>query len=417
MEKLGINVKNANGSVVTLAEILEQLEGAAERAGGSTRIAGDLIEIFGQRAGPAMVALMSQGSDALRAFTQELKESGGTAKRIADVQMEGYIGASKRMQAAIEGMKIDIGNRLIPIFEKLSALVVTLSERWGKLDESTKNFLITIAGVVAVIGPLLVVLSLASTLIAPWTLLATAIIAVGVAGVVIFRNWSTLAPKLADVWFAFVDFMKAVLKDLISEAPELMFRLGQFLVEGLSIAAENAKTFAEFAFGFLFAGIKDLWEMDIRDALNTVKVLVQSLGAGIWSALPEEWQTELLILKNRVQSAFDNVKAIVQDLFDFNLDTGASIFDSLEEGWNAAFGLARKGMQATKNFIIDTLLTIRDAIANFFSNFTPTGFIADFLSLAKSNYLALKPLKMASVVLAAPSPVCLRLKPMQQWKT
>src|SRR5690606_27243350 len=62
LNRLGIQTRDSSGNLLSLADILEQLE----RRGAT---AGDMMIIFGQRAGPAMQALVDQGSVALRQFT------------------------------------------------------------------------------------------------------------------------------------------------------------------------------------------------------------------------------------------------------------------------------------------------------------------------------------------------------------
>ncbi|KKN39090.1 hypothetical protein LCGC14_0746860 [marine sediment metagenome] len=103
MDELGINVKNADGSLVSLVEIIEQLE----KSGADTS---EQVRIFGQRAVLGMTALLGQGSEALREFTTELENSGGTAQRIADIQMEGLSGALLRLKSAFEALAISIGD-------------------------------------------------------------------------------------------------------------------------------------------------------------------------------------------------------------------------------------------------------------------------------------------------------------------
>ncbi|MEA3594695.1 phage tail tape measure protein, partial [Staphylococcus aureus] len=77
--------------------------------------AGLMMRIFGQRAGPAMMALVNQGSAALEKLTKELEDSGGTAERVSKVQMEGFNGVLKELQSAAEGTAIALGTLLFPV--------------------------------------------------------------------------------------------------------------------------------------------------------------------------------------------------------------------------------------------------------------------------------------------------------------
>ncbi|MBS3939338.1 MAG: phage tail tape measure protein [Actinobacteria bacterium] len=107
LAELGIETMNAEGNLRPLHELIGQLE----QSGASTA---DMMLIFGQRAGPAMGALVDQGSAALRSLTNELENSGGTAERIAGIQMEGLQGSLTRARSAAEGLAITMGSQVSP---------------------------------------------------------------------------------------------------------------------------------------------------------------------------------------------------------------------------------------------------------------------------------------------------------------
>ena len=112
--ELGFRLKDANGNLRPMAEILDEL---VEKSGGTQQA----IEIFGKRAGPGLVALLSQGTDKLREFDEALKNSGGTAKEIADRQMQGLRGALTELRSAIEGMFIAFAD--VGVLTKLEGIV------------------------------------------------------------------------------------------------------------------------------------------------------------------------------------------------------------------------------------------------------------------------------------------------------
>ena len=103
LDGLGVTVTDSAGNMRPLLDILEELQ----RAGLTSAQA---MEIFGQRAGPAMLALMQSGIGGVREFAAELKDSAGTSARIAAVQMEGFNGALKELKSAMEGLAIAIGD-------------------------------------------------------------------------------------------------------------------------------------------------------------------------------------------------------------------------------------------------------------------------------------------------------------------
>ena len=149
---LGLQVTDTEGNFLPLVEIVRQLEDSGANAS-------DMMTLFGQRAGPAMQALVDQGADSLENFTGELVDSGGTAERIAAVQMEGLNGSLKALKSAFEGLMIAIAEAglldfMAGVIQRATGFIQNLAETDSKLLRVG----VAIAGIAAAIGPTLLVL-------------------------------------------------------------------------------------------------------------------------------------------------------------------------------------------------------------------------------------------------------------------
>src|SRR5690625_1751799 len=148
MAELGLNFTDAQGKVLPLADIIEQL-------GPHAQDAGLFMQLFGQRAGPTMAALVTQGADALRGLQHELVNSAGTAEHLADVQMQGFNGAMREMKSAIEGLMIAIGESgLIEFMADLVRHVTSFVRVMSATNPEILKWGTIIAGAAAAIGPL-----------------------------------------------------------------------------------------------------------------------------------------------------------------------------------------------------------------------------------------------------------------------
>ena len=116
IERLGLNVRDASGEFVGLTNILEQLAG---------RIVSDadLVDLFGVRALAAIQVLRSTGVAGIREFTAALDEAAGTAERMRKQQMEGLVGASKRLKSSFEATQIFLGEAMAPTLTFLADLI------------------------------------------------------------------------------------------------------------------------------------------------------------------------------------------------------------------------------------------------------------------------------------------------------
>lgn len=103
VKKLNLEFYDAKGNLKSIADIIEEIEKKKVKTPA-------LMKIFGLRAGPAMLNLVSQGSERLRTFTQTLEDSQGFAQRAADIRMEGLFGSWKKMISALEGLVHTLGD-------------------------------------------------------------------------------------------------------------------------------------------------------------------------------------------------------------------------------------------------------------------------------------------------------------------
>jgi TP901 family phage tail tape measure protein len=157
MESLGITALDSSGNLLPLNEIIEQLE----TSGASTA---DMMGLFGQRAGPAMMALVEQGSTALRDLTKELDESGGTAERIAAIQMEGFNGKMTEMKSAIEGLLIAVGESgLLDFMTAFVGKIVSLIQGLTQTNPAVMTLITVLAGLLAIVGPIVLGLGMMLT--------------------------------------------------------------------------------------------------------------------------------------------------------------------------------------------------------------------------------------------------------------
>jgi len=101
IQRLGAEFYDAEGNVRPFVEIIAELERTAATTS-------EIVEIFGTRAGPAMINLLNQGSEGLREYTERMRET-GTSAAIAELQMSGLDGAWKRLKSAVEGTFITMG--------------------------------------------------------------------------------------------------------------------------------------------------------------------------------------------------------------------------------------------------------------------------------------------------------------------
>ena len=149
-EELGLSFDDVNPATNDLATIIDRLG----KAGMDTSQA---MKVFGARAGPGMLALMSAGGDAVRDMTESIT---GTSKatEMAEVQLDTLQGQMKILKSEVEEIAISFGDVLIPIIRQfIQKYISPLTAKLMGLSAGTKKNIVTVALLAAAIGPLLLV--------------------------------------------------------------------------------------------------------------------------------------------------------------------------------------------------------------------------------------------------------------------
>lgn len=324
LDKLDISVTDSHGDLLPLVDIVKKLE----ESGASTA---DMMAIFGLEAGPAMQALVSQGSDALGDLTTELENAGGTADRIAKTQMEGLNGSIAGLKSAAEGLMIAIGDSgllgwMTSLTKSLTGLVSSMSSA-----SPTMLKIATIAGIViAAIGPFLAIFGRMATAIgngilafkkfgawivrvAPW--LATlsgpigwaiaALVALGVALVVVYKK-SEKFRKIVDATFRAIATASIYMwKNAI--VPAFNWIVAKTKTLGVAIAklwVQAQPVFAAFG-----AAVSKIWNTAIKPAIGQIVSSFASAGPAIlsfWSEYAKPAISSIISLLGRLAGAIKN---------------------------------------------------------------------------------------------------------------
>lgn len=305
LKELGIEVTNAAGNFRPINEILAQFEIAMKKSGSQADFTAKLLEIFGDRGGPGMKALLDQGSEALKTLTGKIKDAGGIADSVANTQMKGLKGAFITMQSALEGAGIAIGSVLAPYIEKAASLItsisrhiITLVQKFETLPGPVKTFTLALLGITAVIGPVLAGLGLLVGQIANLSLLGPAL--TGFGGILVKFGGtantvlSGLGPAAAQGAASMVASLRggmAAIPNLLASAKAAFMNFGPAVVSTMSSAAVGLRgAFAQIG-GLVASLVASLSPTSIAAGFGTLRASVTGLvaaftgGGGLMGAL------------------------------------------------------------------------------------------------------------------------------------
>lgn len=148
---------DAEGGILSLRNAVVQLNAAGASAE-------DVFQIFGKRAGGAMISLVGGGAAAIDDLRGKIDGAGDIAERVGKEKMSGFRGEMLRMVSAFKELQITIAQSgLIAWLTGVAQGLTRLSNRLAEADPKTLALGLKIAGVAAILGPFFIALGLVSS--------------------------------------------------------------------------------------------------------------------------------------------------------------------------------------------------------------------------------------------------------------
>ncbi|ABR48716.1 phage tail tape measure protein, TP901 family [Alkaliphilus metalliredigens QYMF] len=296
LDKLGVSVADADGNMRPFNDIMGDMRGSmADLTQEQQQQA--MASIFGQEAMSGMLAVINTSTEDFDEYTQSLINAEGAAKEMADIKLDSLSGQFTILKSAVEGMKIELGERLAPYAKDFvtwfTAKIPDITEKIVELVDRTIEFgtkaypyvqkligllkqfspvLIGIAAgfaafkigtiiagaiasvkgfIVAAKGMTLVAGGLGKGLLAlmgPVGWVALAIGALVTAGVLLWKNWDTVKEKASQLgswikesWTATVEWFKELPGRLFNRGVEMFTSLKDGIVSLMSSAVNASK--------------------------------------------------------------------------------------------------------------------------------------------------------------------------------
>ncbi|MFG0243621.1 MAG: phage tail tape measure protein [Phycisphaerales bacterium JB054] len=153
LKELGVSVLDVQGNVRPLADIIDDLNRAMEGMGSGQRLE-VLGTIFPARQAAGMAELLSQGADRLREYRGALEDAGGTASRIAGVQLNTLKGQVTILKSALEGLGIAVGESLVGPLRVATHFITRASGAIANWVRENRSVVVIAAASILLIGGL-----------------------------------------------------------------------------------------------------------------------------------------------------------------------------------------------------------------------------------------------------------------------
>ena len=406
MNKYGVEiVKTSDGSVDfmgTIQNLREKLGGLSE-----TEQAAALSSIFGKEAMSGWAAVVNASEGDFNKLSNAISNSDGTAQKMSDTMMKGTKGALTEMKSALEGVAITIGERLSPFVEKAADFISNLCAKFQELNPATQTLIMVISGVVAAIGPLLVI---GGALVKGFVLIKAATVGLGVglgalsvpilgviagitgliaAGIWLCQNWDTVKAKAIEVWNAIKTTVIEVWNNIVTWTTETwnnivsvlsnvwnticnIVQFGVMLVGEILNAAFQIIT---IPFQFVWQNCKDflikIWESMsnyLKQIWNSISNVCSTVWNTITSFLSAIWEN----IKNHCKAKFEAISNVVKTIWNAIKTVSSSVWNSvkgvLSGVWNGIKGTATSVFNGIKNTISSVWNGISSITSSIWNN-------------------------------------------------
>lgn len=230
MDRLNISMTDQAGNVKPLNQLLNEMRASfaglteAEKAEYAAGIAG-------KEGMSGLLAIVNASQSDFDKLTEAINNSSGAAQNVADVMMDNLGGQLTILKSTLEGIAISFGNILLPAVKKVADALQNFLNWLNGLTDGQKELVVTIATVVAAIGPVLLIVGKLITsvtsiikvvnLLKPAFAALNAIMAANPVMMVVMAIGALVAALVAlynknEEFRAFVDTAWAQIKEVIS---------------------------------------------------------------------------------------------------------------------------------------------------------------------------------------------------------
>lgn len=389
IKALGIETRDASGNLLGASEMAQELK---DKLGGLSAAERDaaLQAIFGSDAMRAATIMMNSGSEGLASYIAATNDQ-ESAQRLANSQMSEGSLAIEEMKGSLETAAITIGQTLAPIITKVAEFVTELANKFSALPKGVQVGIVAFAGVIAILGPLLMILGQVmmgisaikgalSLLSAP---IATVVIAISMAiatiGLIVaaIKNWGVITEWFGNLWQIVKDKCAVIWDSICLFFTETIPAAWDSLVEKFQAIPEWWSGIWQQVGDFFTQTWQSIMENPIVSTIvTTVQSLFQnmvttlqgiwsglvSIASGAWELLKNTILGPVLLLIDLVTGDFEQLKSDATNIWNNIKEAADQIWNGIKQAIESLIvGLVER-VKILLNGLKDTIKQIWDNI-------------------------------------------------------
>lgn len=356
LEALNIEIFNSDGTMRDLVTVQKELHDAFAGLSEEEQLAA-ASTIFGKNQMASWLALINTAPADVSALSDAINVTSNTTQEMADAMMGGFGGSIESLKSSIDVLMTSLGRLaaeyLTPVIDKIQGVI----DNFMALDDETKNHIIQIAGIVAAVGPVLLIVGKVITGIgAVITAVGTITSAIGAIIPIVTGIGSAISaaiPIIAGVAAPVLGIVAAITA-VIAAIVLLITHWDQVkaytiqVVTAMLAAWENFKTMLINK----WTEIKTKISSTVQTLLTTIKSKFDEIKTSViekvtslkdkavetFQNLLSKIKETIGNIKNTIVEGFENAIEYITSLPGKAIQWGADIINGIVDGIRSAFG-------------------------------------------------------------------------------
>lgn len=383
IKALGIETRDASGNLLGASEMAQELK---DKLGGLSSAERDaaLQAIFGSDAMRAATIMMNSGSEGLASYIAATNDQ-ESAQRLANSQMSEGSLTIEEMKGSLETAAITIGQTLAPIITKVAEFITELANKFSALPQGVQTGIVAFAGIIAVLGPLLMVIgqvmmgiSAIATVLSPLNITIGAVVvaisvAVATIGLIIaaIKNWGAITEWFGNLWQIVKDKCAAIWDAICLFFTETIPAAWESLVEKFQSIPEWWSGIWQQVKDFFTQTWQAIMENPIvATIVTTIQALFQNMVTtlqGIWSGLVSIASGAWELLKNTILGPVLLLIDLVTGDFEQLKSDAANIWNNIKEAANQIWNGIKEAVTSLVNGMVTRVQTLLQGFKNIVS--------------------------------------------------
>lgn len=423
MDELGIVLTNSDGTFKSLDKILLEMRGSFSSLTDEQKTY-YAATLAGQEGMSGLLSLLNMSQEEYDEIAASMDNAGGVAKETAEVMRDNLSADVEELMGSLESLAITLASLIVPALRDFVQWLTQLINKFTALSPETQKTILTIAGIAAAIGPVILVIgklvTAVGSIVTAFGKIKAAIPAIkagfvaikgaiaGISAPVVavvaviatlvaafkhlwdtneeFRNniigiWNEIKDTLSGFFDGIVERLNALgfdfenIMDVLKAAWDAFCSLLAPVFEGVF---QNISNILKTVTGVL-TGILDvfigLFTGNWDQFLQGIKGIFESIWNGIVSWIQNIWNTIIGLLDaflNLFGTNIENVMTSISNFFQSIWNGIKSFFGNLWENLKSIVSTAIKAIQNTITNILNAIVTFWQNIWNGIKTFAST---------------------------------------------